>query len=753
MPTGNMRIQAPDLPDPQNLRVFGGVNMPSEGVQAPVKDTRLADLASALGSFNTGLSNFGNSYTASLAEKKTKDDDEDKENLKKQRQIEATQTPEEYLKSVPTWATPKAQLAAHITEGQYTATALQKEYQEAIGTGHLRPQDGPAWLQKRREDVLADKGWGTDTGQAHGFGNAYNALLQRAQTGELQAKVGQINDTSRQGAYQQLTMTLDRVQGQDPRAAWDELNKLKTQAQSVFGVDPKDYDQMVFSAIGNRVEKDPNWAVSMAQQPRSDMTTGGPFPALGATPERQGIVQNWQRTALAHNAEIAKAGAESRVGSWALGALLKGDGSFNAIEDKVYVNPVTHAEEKITRSQVQNMAVRRFLAASAQTAQANSETPTQTFNREAEVFIGNDIERPSWKSEIEGAPNLANKVNLTDPGTAKRLVAAAQTYKAIESRSPAYVAAHFDERARTFFNTYSILKDYATRPNGSSWTDVEALNAAANAIKPDAPEERALLHDQIQAVNKKIDSLAAGPSSVSGIPGLRWGAEALFGADITSASNKGQLMGELRRLSTAVARSGGMNGTEAVDVAASYLAKTGSVVNGQWMRKDQIGGLDMGAVGSRVIQQYVDTHGPEFGYGKGDLTLRSAGDGYFTLTDRSGLPVPGGAIMNRGDMLKHQADIIRERDEEILRKQHETAQRNAGRPRQKAYGDVGSDIAEGFKTGSEAVSDFFNPDPQRTIDEVRSGHLVDPESTVGKAVIERQSRRLKERAGVSTEGR
>lgn len=672
MPQNNGRVQAPDLPDPQNLRVFGGVNMPSEGVQAPVKDTRLADLASALGSFNTGLSNFGNSYTASLVEKKTKDDDEDKENLKKQRQIEATQTPEEYLKSVPTWATPKAQLAAHITEGQYTvSTGLQKEYQEGIATGQIKAEDGPAWLLKRRGEILEQKGWAPESGQAHGFGSAFNTLYGRSQTGELQAKVGQINDTARQGAYQQLQMTLDRVQGQDPRSAMAEIDKLKAQAQSVFGIDPKDYDQMVFTSIGNRMDKDPNWAVAMGQQQRTDVKTGGVLPAFGATPERQATIQSWQRAALQHNSEVAKADAENRIAGAAVGALVKGDGSFNSIEDKVYTNPVTHAEEKVSRTQVQDMAVRRFLTASSQFAKTNNETPEQTFNREAEVFIGNDIARPSWKSEIEGAPNLANNVNLTNPAAVTRLTAAAQTYKALESRSPAYVSAHFNERSRNFFNTYSVLKEYATNADGSPWTDVQALNASANGIKADTPEKQAFLHDQIQAVNNKLDSVA---NPNSNIYKTFWG---IMGYDVAGATNRGQVVEEIRRLSTAIAKTGGLSGTDAVDAATKYLAKTGTIVNGQWMPKDQVGGLDMAAVGPRVVQQYVDAHGKELGYAKGDLALRSMGDGYFTLTDTNGLPVPHGPRLNRGDMLQQQSDIIRDRNAEIIRRQNENAERRS----------------------------------------------------------------------------
>jgi len=745
-----VRAAPPELTDPDRLAVPGAVSIASPGVRAPQQDTRLGDLAQSLSSFSTGVGAFesGLASVANSANRETTDQ-------KRLDRLKALNTPEEFDAKVrsgeiPRDFHPNVQVKADMISGQYAAANLSKEYAEAIGTGALRPEDGPQWLQQRREQITQDNGWQGDSGQAWGFGAGYNSLLATAQQKVLGARVQAQEDHTNQSAAQLVQIDMDSVFGKvPPQDAWDVINKTKSQLVTGLKRTPKEADAIIWADLGRRVADDPNWAVEFASAKRQGVNgEEGVVPALAEHPQRADTFASWQKVQQTTNVKAAKAATEQAVAADDLNHLLAGDGSFQAIADTQYTNPVDNSTETLTREKRQSTAVAAFNAQSTAAAKAHGETPTQTFNREAQVFIDNGVVNSAWKGEIESAVKLANNTDLTDPAKGQQLGVAFNRFKAIEDRSPAYAKDLLNDKSRSFFTTARVLQDYAQNPDGSRFTDAQALNGAANAIRIETPETADFMRPQLDAIKNKIDSLANPHSAAAR---ALWGT---LGYDYANARNRSEIIREMHSLSTALAKSGGLGGDEAVDAAAQYMAKTGQVVGGMWMRKSSNNDFDYGQVSSRILSDYAKSPaGQAEGYHPGDLTLKDTGQGYFMVLDGNGIPVHGGARLSHGDLVGVQQTLNAEREAGNLRLQHATAMRASAAAAAKAADPDQQFTTDGrhlpFSTaivkGYHLIADPAN---DSAYEQVMSGRgLVGRDSAVGKAIIQRYN----ERHGIKNE--
>jgi hypothetical protein len=717
------RVQAPEIAGPEALRPKASGVDTYAGAPRPPQDDRLARLADALGGFNSNVQQFGRAYMVARQAG-------EKDEVERAAAFKQQYNSEEFNKAVdsgaiPRFASPKAQAAIDYTYGQNLAHQTGLEFQRKLSAGEIKLDDGSAqtWLQTQRDEIVQKNKWTAEgAGPGRGFMENMNQLWDRARDGAVKANIANEKERFDTAVFQQVEMFADKATSNkwDAATSWQELTKLKTQLQSAMHLTPKEADQKLMLALGRRMQVDPNWVVDMATTPRPDVKGDGILPPLSETPEYAAQIDQWKQAAVKFNTRTAKANAEATVAAADADALVRADGSFNRIEDGSYNNPFSGEKEELKASARREAAITAFTQASREKAVADKETPEQAFDREAAVFINNGIARPSWKKELDAIPGLANQTNLTNPAAVERLVRGAQTYDALEQRSPAYARDLVDDKARTFFQTYRVLKEYKTNPDGSNLTDVQALNAAAAAIRNDGPDTAAYIREQIVAANNEINSLRK--------------SEEWFG---TKAANTAQINTELRRLSTAFIRAGGLGAGEAIELAVKEMKKTGTVVNGHWLPKSGTMGLDLPKLSSTVIDNYVNSSAGK-GQSASDVVLQPAPGGYFVLTDRSGIPVPGGGRFSHGDLVRMSQDIEAKRQQEIIQRQNATQRDNAAMD--KKLDAAGTKLRE---TGGK-VQDMIN-DQQGTPDEiiarVRSGKGINPDSFLGRSIIKQQLER------------
>jgi hypothetical protein len=695
--------------------------MPALSAPAPVQGNRMADLAGALGSFGSGVRAFGDAYAAHQ-KNATKGDSDRLAYLK------AINTPDAFREKVlsgeiPRFADPHVQLKSDITFGTYAASNLQKEYQEKLATGELRPEDAAGWLTQRRDTAFQDPNFAGNEGRLRGYGDAWNSLYADAQHRAMGAQVKALDDKRNVGANQRVEMDMDNLFSKvPPQEAWARMNATKQAVMKDFYLTPKEADDYIWRDLSRRVEKDPNWAVEFASAKRQGMNPGdGIVSAIGDHPERADQLSSWKKTQTKFNVTAAKDTAEKTIAAADYKALLAGDGSFHNITDRTYTNPVDDSQETVTREKRQNAAIARFNTDSANAARGNQETPRQTFEREAQVFVDNNVKNPAWKSEVEDAVNLANPRSLSDPSQVARLGQAYNRYRAIDDRSPAYAKAHFSEQARTFYQTARVLQDGVLNPDGSRMTDVQALSSARGAEDADTPERQEQFRKTIQAVEQNVSSLANPHSTFAAL------FNGSFGLDTANASNRADVAHDIQKLATALVRTGRMDGTQAVEAAVKHLSQTGKVQGGIWTRNTSDNGFDYGQVSSRLITDYVKSPlGQAMGYRPGDLKVWAHDDGRYELVSSLGLPVMGGSFMSRQDMVDVQHRINSDNAAHTLRVQHanqmdaETRDKRLQRAGEKVFGPANDAAYSALISGQGGVN---------------------PNSAVGREII----RRYKER--------
>ena len=286
MPNGDITRVNPALQDPDRLNAPGAITMPSPGAPSVPHDSRLADLATALGSFSNGVTNFGNQY---FANQNAHNNDAKKTDNNAFQAWMAAHTPDERLQAykdnnVPTYATPEVQMAVHQQEGAEYATAIQNDLKTKIASGEVQPQDAPGWVKQQRDAFLQDKGWTEENNpqQIRGFGTGINSLYTSALHTQATAANQGMQDAQRQTANTQIETAVGAAldQGMTPAQAMASIQATQRTVAGTLLLQPKDTDAMVFEALQRRMGKDAKtsqWVVDVGNQPRMDVTAGKSF--------------------------------------------------------------------------------------------------------------------------------------------------------------------------------------------------------------------------------------------------------------------------------------------------------------------------------------------------------------------------------------------------------------------------------------------------------------------------------------------
>lgn len=664
------RAQAPQTADAQPLQdhAYGNLDYTQAPAKAPVDET-LGQLAQSLGQFNTHLEQFGRYYEINS---RPHPGLQQKQDMEAARGLVATKTHAEFQAAVkagtvPRFQSPIANELVGQVNGMYTSESLAEEIKAKLGTGELTPQQAPQYALQRRQDILKQNGWGPNTAESTGFGKHFNTLNESLNNAAATANVTAQNEQFNEAGWKKLDLAAReaRAAGGGTEASQELFDTVRRNMVEIMHFKPAEVDAMQMDILARWATQDPNWAYRMATTPRKDVATGAVIPPLSDNPKYSDRVNQFGFAAQKHNSDVVQTTFATQVAQRDLDAFMKGDGSFtrDTAVAATATNPVDNTAITIEPAARQKATLERYLVWSANHATTHRETPQQTFDREADAFIGNDVKNPSWSEQIDRSVAAANPMTMSDPAQRRRLVAAGQTYARLMAASPAYVANHFHKRTQDFFDAYTTLRE------DTGWDDVRALTAAAsNASKGGGLSERFADPATKMALDNAVTAKATELATYGGAGGF-----------FTSrAGNFGVVKQEVAKLATILANASGMDPQAAVEQAGSYLAKNSVVQDGQWRKKLNLLGPgvdDTGAVAAASMhlrQQYADrTHGE---YKADDLALTQLPGGQFRIVAANGAPVEaGGVTYSRRDLLQAMSKLQEQQSQAHLEAQHKTA--------------------------------------------------------------------------------
>ncbi len=366
------------------------------------------------------------------------------------------------------------------------------------------------------------------------------------------------------------SMTPEQV-GERLGAVYGELKQLPGAANVKWN----DLDDLAMGTLKTAMQ-DPNLTPQQARNilkvldaPRKDTATGQALPGLGANPRFANDVS--QLRAEANKAFSKEWETQQKDGLFkqAQQALVRGDGSFDAVQDVVAKNPFTGEMKTFGAKEIKDSAVTAQAQAirGSVTKQLQGQ-PTgavngQVFAAQAEMFIPAGHLNPEWKGFLHSSIQAAgDTTSLTTPEGQQRMEQAVNLYEALRTRSPAYVDSLLDGKDKDFYETYHLLRKMGK-------TGQEAVEGAGRAIHPDSANGDQV-KAQYQQINDEVKKLS--------VPGSGWWS-GFFGITPT---NLGTSQTEIVRRAQLLVRTQGVGAQDAVKAAAQSLGQDVPAINGQF---------------------------------------------------------------------------------------------------------------------------------------------------------------------------
>lgn len=629
------RAQAPELPGPENLQVPQHLGDTYSSPEQPPKDTNLAQLAEALGSFNTNLQHYAiaDARASKMTEKQTQ-----------QAAVEnyfGTHTHDEVQKNYETGQfdgfTPfQMGLVAKGVATQYADTD-KANIEAAIkdGTIKLTPDDPthpPPNIEQQimgvigqRKDSLSDP-------------MAYNTYLKSMEayrntlaTRQVEALAGQ----RLQVRNDMVDRTLTSIISQDgkPEDVYKTIRQAYTEMGpgSVVNMSNAELDKRLRTVLTNNIQdpKTAALALHVVGQDRTDPKTGQTLPSMAQTPgafdDTKKLVDQARTTMSGWFTQQAKDVAAKNAEA----ALQAGHGAWSAMTDSPVKNPFkpdSASQEWVTADAAKKQAVQQVLADSAQQAQQNKEPADVTFNREYKLFGENGVEHPVWKNTLtDGAKSLMQSSILTDQAGQQKAIQAGELYMNLAQKNFPYAKSLLDKQSADTWETYAALRMAGMNPQQAIMTTSQAVGSPESDL---AKEQRAHM---AQAVSDKAKGLNFGQTFLSMIPGFK-----------DTADNTSIVKQQVLNLATILTRAPGYDADKAIEQAAKVVTAHTVTING-YAVQDPTGQVSQNKpVIEGLLSQFVKQHGTETGVtDPKQLSVQPAGGGNYYIWSKEDGVGPG----------------------------------------------------------------------------------------------------------------
>lgn len=582
------RVETRDLQGPDRLQVSqvsGDTYAPPE---RPVQDDNLGRLMHSLVGFSSSIADLAHRDAATQKQQaallRKQQEEAAKEQMARYRATHTdTQLAQDYREGkVPGADIPVVngayQAAIGMDVGQRFRSDIERDFGPEGNATLLNPDGSPididAYVTDRSKSYLDAVPGGTPHGMEN-FAKASDAVKQRLrelQQGQMakraQEQRGVIVSTGLNNALFGTSFP------SDPAGIPAYVKSVKGELQGVSKATYAEMDDLVAGTLKQRLAS-PDATPEQAQRvlqildaPREDVKTGQGLPAFSQDPK---YAQDATQLRASANAVLGKAwDRQQKDGLFkqAQEALVRGDGSFDAVQDIVAKNPYTGETKTFGAKEIKDGAV-AFQAQSIRSGvtkqfqgQPQDRINAQVFVAQAEQFVRNGVENPEWKGFLHSSVQAAaDTTSLTTPAGQQRMEQAANLYTALRTRSPAYVNSLLDGRDRDFYETYHLLRKMGK-------TGQEAIEGASRTLDPDSANG-----DQVKALYQQINTAVARlHDPQSGYMPWNWKANPVnLGAAATEITRRAQLL----------VRTQGVSGEAAVKAAAASIGDEVPVINGQ----------------------------------------------------------------------------------------------------------------------------------------------------------------------------
>ena len=634
------RVQAPDTPDASQLQPtdLSSLSFYAAPAHAP-EDDRLGQLAQSLGAFGEGVRQFGHAYSVAqrphaLAQQKADQTAAD--------QFRATHTDAEYLKAIKDGTAPRfqdgmAQEAMDTNEGQIYAHNLANDLSTKVGAGELSWSNGSAmkYLDDQRQQIAQQNGWSPTSGQALGFGRAFNTVYQNAQVQAGKAQVQVNNDRASQTAFDQIEMEMDAAakQHMSPEQTWTGINSVRKGLVETLHFEPRELDPIIFGALQRRMSgpgADPSWVMAVGNAQRSDLDGKTPIPSLFSKAQWADQVTSMSQRARQFNADANDAAQKTAV-TTGVGQLLNGPNPERIAgvpETIPYTNAVTGAQGQVSKAVALKAAVNARLDADNRRVASGQATPDQVMDEQLGSFAKAGVRNDQWADALNNAAQGgANLNSLTDPKQQGSMVSAYQLYANLRAKNPAYLGTLVSGKTSAFYEDAYLQQTLFNK------SPLEAMQAASTINAEPKNEQEAA---SMAGLRKQAESTAAG---------LSWGS-GWFGAN--PVHNPEMLKSMVERGATSLMRLNGLSAPDAVKLAGEAAQEHFVNVNGylvpdlHYLPKDQ-----MEPAAQKYLADWASGPAKALNLDPKSLSLSPVGTGKFLIVDTaSGTAVTHGNGMS-----------------------------------------------------------------------------------------------------------
>ena len=635
------RVQAPDIAGPEPL---SPPPLPGDTYAAPARpvDTskNLANIADALGSFNTNLLQFGTAYAhAQKYQQKLADEAAANQQI-------GSLSNEDFIKGIESGSLPQNQspyyqavIANHY--GQLKGYADVGRMQSDMRNGNFQmtgddplhpPPDVNAWITQQAQPTMQYL--------------ASNPLALKAYTKKL--------DAFREVATAQQHKALDTQMTQFREGvALDNFNKVfnmdmppeATQnfLRSVYketgpgtwtNLSRQQLDAKLMDVLANRAS-DPRFAdkaLYVLNTQRQD-ESGNPIPSLAENPKYAAQVQKIADAASQSIATKLEADTKQLATTNAKSAFDRADGSIWQLSDTTvpYPQQLHNLKQNFTvkAEDAIKQGVTDWLTESKQYAYQHGETPDATFNREWDKFSTNNVSNPEWKHQLDGAAtSLTTPSALSNPAQRGQALQTFERFRNMAESNYPYVSTTLgvDKKSLDALNVYKIAVEQMGQ------TPDRALDVASQAVRtPDNENDLGVRQQRAKDIAQKVANLDWGTSLKNYLPFVN-----------DTAANVSAVQKRVADVASVLTRVPGLSLDDAVKYSIQAVADHSMVVNGHVV--PDIGNLSKQQQPyiERLLGDFQKQHGSAEGTQLSDLTVMPAGGGRFQIwsqADGLGHPV------------------------------------------------------------------------------------------------------------------
>lgn len=637
------RIVVRDLPAPEDLLISRATGDTYAAPERPVADANMARLSASLTAFSGTLGHYAQATSAQREQ--TQNEVASETANRYMATASDTQLAQDYRDGkVPMAAHPTANAAYQGAIGQNVGQKFHTDMVREFGPGGsqslLNPDGTPVDVDKLVAERAAPYLEGVPTGTPHGA-TYFNRSVQatRAWLGAQQQQ--QIAARSAENRAVVINTGFDRVLSDAnlsslaPEQVADNIRKAYAELNVSTKATWAELDDKLVGSLKAQLAEgkvSPQAArniLAVLDAPRKAVDTGADIGALSANPRFANDTAWLRSQATGVLARDAEGQARQAMFSTARDAFLRGDGSFDLVQDIDFVNPITGQRKLIHAQEIKDgAAVSAAQATRAHVTRQFEGQPAsvingQVFAAQVEQFVPAGVVNPEWKGLLKAAiTDAASTSALTDPHKQQRLKGAANLYEALRTRSPAYVNSLLDGKERDFYETYHTLRQMGQG-------DQLALEGAARAIGPDATAAIQAAHDSVTNAVNAFKSTGGG-----------------FFRNFTAVNtvNLGQVQDQIVSRAKLLVRTQGITPDAAIKAVQADIETTVPVINGHF-QFERSPFLVKGK--EPVVQQALDeTFGrfPDAFKAQGvsaasDLSVRFENGVYRVIRAATGMPV------------------------------------------------------------------------------------------------------------------